>query len=560
MIDCDLHRALTSLDRTTFDVLVVGAGISGACIAHDAALRGLSVALIDRHDFGGATSSASSKLLHGGIRHLQHLRFDKVRESIRERDCLRRIGPHLVRWVPFLTPTGTTVRRGRALLACGLGAYALLGGAAEPRRGVWMPTGTYLDRRALGRLAPELTESTNLAGAFVLNECHLHSSERMTVAFVKTAAANGAVVANYVAVDGLLRDGGRVVGVHARDVETEDVFPIRARVTVNAAGPWLADLNDRFAVGALRRPVTGMALGAHIVTRELLAGFAVALPTSRVSRVLVGRGGRHVFVIPWRGRSLIGTSNRPFRDHPDLVGPTGNDIDDLVGDVNRAMPSARLVGSDVRHAFAGLYPLTARRIAPNVYQGMSDYQIVDHGARGGAGGFVSALGSKYTTARSLAERTTTLVCAKLGHRRVPCRTHETPLVGGDLPDLAALRLRIRTRGETSLGSATVDTLAHHFGSEALHVLDEAGQDPFGTRRLSPERETVEAEVRFAVRREMARQLADVVFRRTGLGTVGHPGDACLDRCAAIMAEELGWSEPYRSEQLRRTRALFRVPN
>lgn len=551
-----MNRALATLDRTTFDVLVVGAGISGACIAHDAALRGLTVALIDRDDFGGATSSASSKLLHGGIRHLQQLRFDKVRESIRERDYLRRVGPHLVRWVSFLTPTIATVRRGRALLACGLRAYAWLGGTIEPGGSLGMPTGTYLDRRTLGHLAPELTESTNFTGAFVLNECHLHSSERMTIAFVKTAAANGAVVANYVAVDGLLRDGRRVVGVHARDVETADTFPIRARVTVNATGPWLADMNDRLSVGALHRPVTGLAMGAHIVTRELLAGFAAALPTSRASRAFVGRGGRHVFVIPWRGHSLIGTSNRPYRGHPDLVRPTGTDVAGLVNDVNRAMPSARLARADVRHAFAGLYPLTARRVAPHVYQGMSDYQIVDHGRHGGAEGFVSALGAKYTTARSLAERTTTVVCAKLGHRRVPCLTHETPLVGGDLTDVAALRLRIHTPAGDSVDGATADALVRHFGTEAQDVLDNADRDPFGMRRLSPDRETIEAEVRFAVRREMARQLADVVFRRTGLGTVGHPGDSCLDRCAAIMALELSWSETHRSEQLRRTRALF----
>ena len=551
-----MNRALTSFNRTTFDVLVVGAGISGACIAHDAALRGLSVALIDRDDFGGATSSASSKLLHGGIRHLQQLRLDKVRESIRERDSLRRVGPHLVRWVPFLIPAGGTVRSGRALLSCGLGAYSWLGGAVEPGRGGPLPTGTYLDRPTLGQLAPALTESTRFTGAFVLNECHLHSSERMTIAFVKTAAANGAVVANYVAVDGLLRDGRRVVGVRARDVETDGAFPIRARVTVNAAGPWLADMNDRFSVGALGRPVSGFALGAHIVTRELLAEFAVALPTRRPSRALVGRGGRHVFVIPWRGLSLIGTSNRPFRGHPDRVRPTAHDVAGLVSDVNRALPSAGLTRADARHAFAGLYPLTAHHIAPDVYQGMTDYQVVDHARHGGADGYVSALGAKYTTARRLAERATTVVCAKLGYHRVPCRTHDTPLVGGDLTDPADLRFRLRTRGGASVDDATADALVRHFGTEAHDVLDDAARSPLRTRRLAPDRETIEAEVRFAVRREMARQLADVVFRRTGLGTVGHPGDLCLERCATIMADELGWSASYRSEQLQRTRARF----
>ena len=555
----DLHRTLASLDRTTFDVVIVGGGISGACIAHDAALRGLAVALVDQDDFGGATSSASSKILHGGIRHLQQLRFDKVRESLRERDRLRRIAPHLVQWVPFLTPAGATLRRGRGPLAGAFGLYASLGGTAEPRDRVRMPTGTYLDRRALGRVAPALTEATDFAGAFVLNECHLHSSERMTLAFVKTAAANGAVVANYVTVDGLLRAGRRVVGVRARDVESGADFPIRARVTVNAAGPWLAAMNDRFAAGALRRPVTGLALGAHVVTRQLHADFAMALPTPRASRVVVGRGGRHVFVIPWRGHSLIGTSNRPFDGHADFVRPTDGDVAELLQDVNQALPSARLVRADVRHAFAGLYPLTARRLAPEVYQGIADYQIVDHGRSGGPDGFVSALGAKYTTARALAERATTVVCAKLGHRRMPCRTGETPLVGGDLADPPALRRRILSRCGERVASGTADALMRSFGSEARDVLGDVGRDASASCRLAPGRDTVEAEIRFAVRREMARQLADVVFRRTGLGTLGHPGDGCLDRCAAIMADELGWTAAHRAEQLRRTRALFGVP-
>ena len=552
-----MYRSLTSLERTAFDVVIIGGGISGACIAHDAALRGLSVALVERNDFGGETSSASSKLLHGGIRHLQRLRFDKLRESLRERDCLRRIAPHLVRWVPFLTPTAATAGRGRAVLACAFRLYAALGGTVEPRGRVGMPSGTYLDRRALGRAAPALTASTGYTGAFVLNECHLHSSERMTMAFVKSAAARGAVVANYVRVDGLLRSGRRVIGVRARDVESGGDFPIHARVTVNAAGPWLPGLNDRFAVGALRRPVTGLALGAHIVTRELLSGFAVALPTSRASRTLAGRTGRNVFVIPWRGHSLVGTSNRPFPDRADPVRPTENDVADLVGDVNRAMPSARLIRADVEHAFAGLYPLTARRIRPELYQGISDYQIIDHGSHGDAEGFVSALGAKYTTARALAERTTDVVCARLGHRRVPCHTRETPLLGGDIPDPGMLRRRIRT-DRAGLDDAAADALVQSFGTEAPEVLRAARQGPSNTSRLAPDRDTIEAQVLFAVRREMARQLADVVFRRTGLGTLGDPGQPCLERCATIMAAELRWTPPQRADQLRRTREIFRV--
>ena len=329
-----------------------------------------------------------------------------------------------------------------------------------------------------------------------------------------------------------------------------------ARVIVNAAGPWLPGLNERFAVGKLRRPVTGLAVGAHIVTRQIMGRFAAALPTRRPAAVLVGRGGRHVFVIPWRGHSLVGTTNRPFPGDPATVRPTLEDVSELVEDVNRAMPSAALRLGDVRHAFAGLYPLTAPRVDPRVYQGTADYQVIDHERQGEAPGVVSALGAKYTTARRLAELATTLVCRKLNHPTERCRTTETPLVGGDVADSAALRERVAALGGDGLGPETVGALTRNYGAEALSVVECGLDDPAGLQRVASGRETIGAEVVFAVEHEMAMELADVVFRRTGLGTLGDPGAECLERCAHIMAARRGWSEAQRRQQVERTRAMF----
>jgi len=553
-----LRRSLATLDRTSFDVVIIGGGITGACLAHDAALRGLSVALIERADFGGATSAASSRILHGGIRHLQRLRVDKLRESAQERKHLHRIAPHLVRWVPFLVPTDRTLARGRWALAGGMALYTLLGGVDEPSDGLQAPSGTYFDRSTLGREAPVLAADSRFTGAFVLNECHLHSSERMTLAFIKTAVGHGAVVANYVASEGLLREGARVVGVQARDVSRGDEFRIRARVTVNAAGPWLPGLNDRFAVGALRRPVNGFAQGAHIVTRQILPRYAAALPTQRASGALLDRGGRHVFIIPWRDHSLIGTSNRPFTGEPEDVRPEARDLVDLLDDVNRAIPSVALGRDEVCHAFAGLHPLTARRIDAGVYQGTGDYQIVDHGKHGLADGIVSVLGAKYTTARRLAELAVNLVCRKLGRSDAACRTRETPLVGR-MPDALPMRRRIGESFGDAIDPATIESLLRHYGEQAGDVLRGAASDSSLLRRVAAGRETIAAEVVYSVEHEMATTLSDVVFRRTGLGTLGHPGDSGLECCAGIMAERLGWTAARRTEELRRTRACFPVP-
>ena len=364
-----MRRDLAAFHDSTFDVVIVGGGISGACLAHDATLRGLTVALLERGDFGGATSAASSKLLHGGIRYLQQARVDKVRESARERAHFQRIAPHLTRWVPFLVPTHRGVARGRLLLQCGMRLYDLLSRPAndlirDPAKQV--PQGPFYDRPALAQRAPELAARPDVTGAQVLYESHLHSTERMTLAFVKSAARQGAVVANYAAVEGVLRaaGAGRVCGVAATDVLTGQSFEVKARIVANAAGPWLPGLNDSLQIGRLHRPITGFSKGVHIVTRQIMQPFAVAVPTTRRSGALLDRGGRHVFAIPWRGHSLIGTSDRPYTGPLDIVGPTEEDVADLLTDIGTALPGAAMARRDVVHAFAGLYPPDGTCTAP----------------------------------------------------------------------------------------------------------------------------------------------------------------------------------------------------
>ena len=555
-----MQREPTVFQDTTFDVVVVGGGITGACIAHDATLRGLSVALVERHDFGSATSAASSKLLHGGIRYLQLARLDKVRESARERACFQRIAPHLTRWVPFLVPTQRSLLGSRQLLGCGMWLYERLTrgedrDVRDPAKQA--PPSTFYPRAELARLVPELGARDDVTGAQVLYESHLHSSERMTLAFLKSAVRAGAVVGNYLTVDGVLKRDRRVEGVSVVDTLTDDRFDIRARIVVNAAGPWLAGLNERLGVGRLRVPIRGFSKGAHIVTRQITDTFALALSTRRRSSAMVDRGGRHVFVIPWRGHSLIGTSDRPFTGALDDVGPTEADIGDLLRDVNEALPGLGLSRADVSHAFAGLYPLTARDVRPDVYQGTGEYQVNDHGRVGGDDGVVSVLGAKYTTARHLAERATALLGRRLGRGAIPSRTGQTPLVGGEIDDLERFTSDAVMRHAEHLARDSVEHLVRHYGTEIDAVVAAgATSDDRLLTPLSPDRESVGAEVRFAVEKEMAVTLSDVVFRRTGLGTLGDPGVECLSRCAEIMGACLGWSEARMRHEVQQTRTLF----
>ena len=553
-----MQRDLARLSRDEFDLLIIGGGISGACLAHDAALRGLSVALIERGDFGGATSSASSKVLHGGIRYLQQARLDKVRESATERAAFQTIAPHLSHYIPFLIPTYPGLARGRTALATGVTLYEWLTAGPNgriPGESKKVPRATRTQTAGWLREVEALSPKERPTGASVIYESHLHSTERMTLAFLKSASASGAVMANYVEAVSFIRERARVSGVDANDALTGREIRISARLTINAAGPWIGALDKKLGVGPLDRQITGFSRGAHILTRQIFHDVAIALPTSRRTQAVVTRGGRHIFVIPWRGCSLIGTSDRPFNGSLDDVRPTDEDIDDLIGDVNDALPGAALARRDVRHAFAGVYPLTEASLVDDVYQGTGDYQIVDHVTRDGVEGCMSVLGAKFTTARRLAERATNLAMQKLGRPPVPCTTGSTPLVGGAIDDLPALRRAAMAKLE-GLAPEVVEHLVSSYGAELDLVTGRSAGAAGALERLTPARESVVAEVIFAVEHEMALSLSDVVFRRTGLGTIGHPGLPCLRRCADIIGVRLGWGADQREQEVRRTERQF----
>ena len=564
---------------------MIGGGITGAFAAWDAALRGLSVALIERSDFGCATSAASSKVIHGGIRHLQKGELHRVRESIRERAVFQRIAPHLVHPVPFLIPTYGHGMRGKEVLAAGMAVYELLGlgqnrGVRDPEKRI--PRHRVLSRGEVMALEPSLPTS-GLTGGVRYHECHMHSSERTTLAVILAAVEAGAVVANYVEATGFLRDGERVIGVRARDALAGDALAgdalaadamagdalaaegghpvveleLRARMVANMTGPWALHLIDRLD----RRPERrfGLSKGVHIVTRPLTRSGAVALATRHRSEALLSRGGRHFFIIPWRGRSLIGTTNVPFSGDPADVGVTEKDIADFLAEINAAYPAASLRRDDVSFFFGGLYPLVDKEVRAEVYQGAGQYEIHDH-ARDGVEGLITVIGAKYTTARNLARQAIDRVFRQLGQTPPGAQTATTPVHGGRIErfdDFLAEAVRADSSPGPGLGPDVIRELVLCYGSEYAAVLKQVEEDSGAGRRVAKERPIISAMIRHAVQHEMALRLTDVVFRRTGLGTIGDPGEDGLRACAAIMTDELGWDEGRVERELAAARDVFR---
>jgi glycerol-3-phosphate dehydrogenase len=529
------------------DLLIVGGGITGACAAWDASLRGLRVALVEKGDFGAATSAATSKLIHGGLRYLRQMELALVRESLHERRILELIAPHLVYPIPFLIPTYRG-RQGRALLTIGMIVYELL---AYDRAQVDDPTKRIPAHRGLSpeevlALEPDV-EREGLTGGILYYDCQVFSPERLTLEFLLSAAQRGATLANYAQAVELLMDGERVGGALVEDRLSGRRYEIRASALVNATGPW-ADLLLQGLPGFRRR--TGQRLvrskGIHLLTRPVTHGNAV---------VLITEEGRHIFLIPWRGRTLIGTTDTPYEGHPDDLAVTEEEIATFLREVNMAYPSAALTPEDVLAFYAGLRPLVDPETRADTYRASRRYEIQDHSEEGLPGLF-TALGGKYTTSRSLARKLVDRIFQFLGEEPPACKTETTPLCGGNIGIYASFLHRVSDAEEGIVPRATIENLVRSYGSRYREVLDLARQDPDLGRPLHPGLPEIGAQVVHAVRTEMALRLTDVLLRRSGLGTLGDPGEPCLKRVCELMSAELGWGRSRMKAEMQQAQALY----
>ncbi len=548
-----MRRNIECLETEEFDLLVIGGGITGAFLAYDAALRGIRTVLIEKDDFGMATSSASSKLLHGGIRYLQKLQFNKVRESARERTFFQVIAPQLTTIVPFVIPTyAGSFMKGRIALYSGMLLYRFLCSGLNSfvedhsRR---VPFGHFFAKDKIFSMVDSLQDNDQITGGHTLYEVHMTNSERMTLQVVKSAAAKGATIVNHLRVDDFLFAEERVTGVSCVDTLTGKEITLRARMTANAAGPFLPGLNQRIPGIKLHRETTGFSKGVHLVTRQLEGHYALALSSGKKTEGVVTRGGRHIFIIPWRGKSLIGTTNVPFSGTPDEICVTEEDIVDFLDDINEIIPAFGLERKDVDYAFSGLYPLLSDEIKTDTYQGHGEYQLVDHADKDGVEGIISVMGAKYTTARAVAEQAVDMIATRFGVRE-KCQTSFTPLIGGEIADFSVFQEEALQR-YSFLEPDIIKHLVHTFGSQLDEAVVWMQQRELGLERICEGRGCVFGEIAWAVEKEMACTLEDVVFARTGLGTIGYPGEEVLHAVAAIMQNMLHWTEAERQEQLDR---------
>ena len=555
-----LNRDTTSLCNREFDLAIIGGGIFGVCAAWDAALRGLSVALVEKNDFSHATSANHFKMVHGGIRYLQHADIPRVRESCRERRALLRIAPHLVYPLPIAIPTYGMGIKGKPFLGTGMLLYDLLTfdrnrGLKNGRR---IPHGKFVSRKSALELFPGLKES-GLTGAAIFCDGQMYNPPRLAMSFLRAAVEKGAVVANYVKAEGFLKKNGAIRGVRARDVITEDEFDIRARVTLNAAGPWAHRIiESHLGISMTPKPTFSRDL-AFVVKRRVVNDDALAVSTeAKDADSLVDRGGRHLFIVPWRDYNLIGVWHVVFNGMPEQIEVSVRELETFVNEINRAYPGLDLSTADILTVNTGLtlYGEEDRQGQSKMSFGKRSL-LVDHARDHKLEGLLTLIGVRATTARGMAEKAIDIVLKKIGRTLVPSRTEETPIYGGGIDSFPDFLAAAASRRPYELTEAQLTALVHNYGTQYPNILNYVEENP--ELKVPLGNSTVlRAEVVHAVREEMAQTLSDVVFRRTELGTGEFPAKPVLYDCAQIMAAELSWDQNRLQREVESIQPHYRI--
>ncbi len=485
-----MRRDIPRLADTTFDLLIVGTGIHGACAAWDAALRGLSVAVVDQGDFGAATSANSLRIVHGGLRYLSRGDLPRMRESIRERSTLLRIAPGLVEPLKVLVPTYGAGLQGGLAYAAALALNDLVsrGRNRQLQQSRLLPNGHLVSRDECLRLFPWFV-ADGLSGGAVWYDAQLRHPERLTLSFLQAAATLGAVPANYLRVDRLLVSHGAAQGAQATDCLTGTEIQIRARAVLVAAGPWSGELIA--GISGRPRPAP-QALGLNLIINRRLADVAVGVRarSSRQEDPVCG-GHRFLFSAPLGKVTLLGTWYTADATDPAAARERG--LRALLREFNEACPGLELAESEVIRSQWGWLPLKDGKERGRADALAERPRITDHARTAGAPNLLSVEGVKYTTARLVAEQAVDRVFAALGRTSPPCRTAELPL-----------------------------------------------QDAQSDISTEPGTDAAREEIVRAVRQEMAVKLSDIIFRRTSLGGAPGPERAAVVAAGRVAGAELGW--------------------
>jgi len=535
-----------NLDETNnllFDVIVIGGGITGAGVARDAALRGLSCLLLEKGDFASGVTSKSTRLIHGGLRYLANFEMDLVAESLAERAILRRQAPYLIHPMPILIPIYQGDPHGRAVISLGIHLYDLLSHEKD------IPHYFTSDARTTLGFEPRLSR-TGLAGSALFYDHQITMPERLVIENIVSAREAGAATLNYVRVEKYAEDGSGVV-VSARDVLSGRTANVRCKVLINAAGPWIDKVRKAGEIDHCK--IIHPTKGIHLVLPKL----------SEQALFVTSRDGRMFFIIPLGASSLIGTTDTNYDGDLDDVHADRDDVEYLLNESRRILPGLNITREAIQFTYAGVRPLA--------FSGSTESKISrKHRVirEGRTGRIITIAGGKLTTYRNMAKDTVDAVCAAIGVKRA-CMTDKKNLPGG-LPSDYEEYLRDAVpelSAQYAVSSSVVRHLIGFYGARAGRILEFAKADPGLSAAISPVSLDMYAQVMYSVKEEGCRTLSDIVLRRMHLGITPSRGLGQIDAIADIVSRELHWSDQEKAhyveefkKDLRKETACLRTGN
>ncbi|MBN1331073.1 MAG: glycerol-3-phosphate dehydrogenase/oxidase [Candidatus Heimdallarchaeota archaeon] len=528
-------KKILQLKSEEYDVLVVGAGITGAGIAWDASLRGLKVAIIDKEDFGAGTSSGSSKLVHAGIRYLAYGEFSLVRHASRERMWMFKSCPHQAEPIPFLIPI---YKKGKNTLAKMLFAGTLYDILAKFKN---TENYRFLSRKKTLELVP------NIKNDVLKRSMHywdgIMDDARITLETILTAQNNGAIAINHIKSLEFLLDnnselGEIVKGVKVEDTLTGDVFSIKAKLVVNSTGPWTEIILNQFKDS---KKLLRTTKGIHIITKRIVKNNVVV--------VITADDERGMFVIPFRRKySLIGTTDTDYKDNMDHVEITNEDIDYVISAVNNDFPNS-LTRDDVISAYSGVRPMLLSPKAKSETDTSRGFEIIKTKPN-----LLTVTGGKYTIFRYMAEKTVDEIISvlRLNKKDHLCKTKKNKLHGANsISSIKEYLLKYvpALMKKHQLPIDIADHIIHTYGSAHIEILDIINQDEKMKERIADKRPHIFAEIIHAIDYEMCLTLSDFMLRRTQLQLLESQGLDCIEKIADAMASKLGWSENEKKKQI-----------
>lgn len=522
--------------RDIFDIVIIGGGITAAGIARDASLRGFSCLLLEKGDFASGASSKTSRLIHGGFKHLEAGDFRFVFECLKERDILLRLAPHLIYPIPILIPIFKGQKRKPWQVRADLLAYDLFGfGKSTPRH-------VMLEKRDALSRAPFLARD-DLQKVGQIYDYQIFMPERLVLENIFSARDHGAVCLNYHEATGV-RESGDGFELEVRSVSDDSTKSVKARVVVNAAGPWADIVLGGFAKDLDHK--ASLIKRTHIV---------VDMDLDQAVYGVFPDGNDPIICLPMLGLTLVGAAETPYSGDPGDAAPTQEEVDRLLSVLRKLLPTKNIQPEAVLWTYSCLKPFAVQKDASGM-NSVSDRHIVYRDGKDGK--FITVVGGKYTTFRKAAEEAVDAVCKILG-RKTPCSTDKEPLFGGGIKDKLVFRENICecTEAIPHLPRETVNHLVNMYGRKCCDLIDLAMENKELLAPLAPGYRDCAAQVLYAVRNESAFHLDDVMLRRLSMGLAPDRGLSGAETVALIMGKELGWSQAELNQEIEKFTQIVR---